>query len=110
MILIIDEDFNMEISLAEYTETMDAFGVLSEEALEARQGPSVSKRMLLLLANKMKERSLKMDDIFDLHKTHELTRDQFSDFIIGNLKLDLKQREVFALLSLFDINKDGKLQ
>lgn len=50
-----------------------------------------------------------MDDIFDLNKENTLTREQMGLFISTNLQIELKRKELFSLLQIFDVNKDGTI-
>lgn len=78
--MIFDEDMNEEITYAEYVDTLDAFGALTEEdeAFDLTQPwISISKWAMFKVIDQMALRGISINDIFDLEGGEVIHVDKF---------------------------------
>ena len=115
LVLVFDEDFNEEITYAEYIDTCDAYGAgLPTKMPESYV--SVEKRALIKLTRKMKKKNNTSDKtslakysgtIFRLKDSDTVSASDFMEFVNNTLRVNLKKREQHALIVLFDTNKNN---
>lgn len=108
--MIFDEDFNEEITYEEYVDTLDAFGgLLEEDEAQDLSNPriSISKRAMFKVIDMMNIRGITVNEIFELEGSDVIHVDKFKSFIVNNLKVELKRREMYALCNTLDGNLNG---
>lgn len=108
LIFVFDEDFNEEITYAEFIDTCDAYGA----ALPSQMPDgyfSVAKRALMKLTKKMQKKNIKPDHIFKMKDSDNVDASDFMQFVDKTLRLNLRKREQHALIDLCDSNKSNTI-
>lgn len=112
LVLALDEDMEGEITLEEYCNALVVYGCSTEQHSGAAGGQCACRfeqRALFKLLSLLAERHISAQEFFngcDADRDGVVQLEEMEEYLLS-LSADLQQKEIYAVHSFFDLNKDG---
>ena len=112
LILILDEDINGSISLQEYYDALEAYGILTEKRI-ALDGSDhrlpFEQKALFKLLQVLEGRQMSPAELFrscDVNDDGQVSVKELES-VLGGLSPEFRQKDLHAIYNFFDIDKNG---